>query len=585
MADQKIENLLNVSLSVDESEREKSPSLSIGYNQVQRTWEIIVRYTGNIEDILSSYDGIEVRPLLNNYAVIITPQQYVEAIANEPYVEFVEKPKRFFFELSNGKSQACINQVQQGANNIYKLYGEGVIVAIIDTGISAASPQFRNADGTTRILDIWDQGMGLEWNREQINEALANIPLNASLAQINRSGIIGQDVVGHGNDVAHIACGRDGVASQADIIVVKMGLAAENSFPRTTQLMEAMDYVIRKGVEYGKPVAINISFGNNYGDHTGSSLIETYMNDIAASWKCSICVGTGNEGLGATHSGGIMQDEEEVTIEFAIADYETSVNLQIWKDYWDEFDVEIITPSGQNLGKISRYNVVNQINVMGTTVLTYLGQPTPFSTRQEIYIDLIPQGQNSFIQSGVWKLRMIPGKIIYGRYDIWMPAIGSLNEGPGFLRPDSSLTLTVPSTASDVISVGAIDARTLTPAPFSGRGYVTQVAGYVTSKPDIVAPGVGISLRVGRSVSGTSFATPFVTGAAALLMEWGIVRGNDAFLYGEKLKAYLIKGAKPVGVGSRTANTGGVGIGGMRSDVPNPVTGWGALCVKDSLPI
>ncbi len=38
-------------------------------------------------------------------------------------------------------------------------------------------------------------------------------------------------------------------------------------------------------------------------------------------------------------------------------------------------------------------------------------------------------------------------------------------------------------------------------------------------------------------------AAPFVTGAAALLMEWGIVRGNDLYMYGDKLKASLIKGA------------------------------------------
>ena len=80
------------------------------------------------------------------------------------------------------------------------------------------------------------------------------------------------------------------MAAQADILVVKLGLAAKNGFPRTTQLMEALDYVVRKAIDYGKPLVVNISFGNNYGDHTGSSLLENFINDIADSWKCSICI-------------------------------------------------------------------------------------------------------------------------------------------------------------------------------------------------------------------------------------------------------------------------------------------------------
>ena len=71
------------------------------------------------------------------------------------------------------------------------------------------------------------------------------------------------------------------------------------------------------------------------------------------------------------------------------------------------------------------------------------------------------------------------------------------------------------------------------------------------------------------AVTGTSFAAPMVTGAAALLMEWGIVRGNDPYLYSDKVKAYLRKGAKA--------------LPGFEA-YPNPEVGWGALCVSESLP-
>lgn len=88
--------------------------------------------------------------------------------------------------------------------------------------------------------------------------------------------------------------------------------------------------------------------------------------------------------------------------------------------------------------------------------------------------------------------------------------------------------------------------------------------------PDLVAPGVDVRVPTEDGgimvVSGTSFATPFVTGSAALLMEWGVVRKQDPFLYGEKVKAYLRSGARP--------------IRGERI-YPNLRVGYGALCLED----
>ena len=92
-------------------------------------------------------------------------------------------------------------------------------------------------------------------------------------------------------------------------------------------------------------------------------------------------------------------------------------------------------------------------------------------------------------------------------------------------------------------------------------------------KPDLVAPGVEVmTTTVGggyAAFTGTSFATPFVTGSAALLMEWGIVRGNDPYLYGEKVKAYLRRGAREL-----------PGFG----KYPNREVGYGRLCLERSLP-
>lgn len=562
MADQKLENLLNISLQATKEEREKSEELGIGYDPEQNTWELIVRYTGSLDGLRTRYPQIRIRELLNQYAVLIVPETLVDAVSQETVIEYVEKPKQLYFELQAGKAASCINAVQQGMNNPFGLFGKGTIVAVIDTGIRAESMEFRNADGSTRILNIWDQTTGTEYDRSQIDEALQNETKDTA-------GIPGADVLGHGTQVAAIACGSSGVAAQADILVVKLGLAAKNGFPRTTQLMEALDYVVRKAIDYGKPLAVNISFGNNYGDHTGSSLLENFINDIADSWKCSICIGSGNEGLGAVHTGGTLTEDTEETVELAVSSYETGLSIQIWKDYWDDIAVEIIAPSGRNLGRIQENSRVSRIRYEDMELLTYFGEPSPFRIRQEIYIDMIPQ--TVYIQSGLWKFRLIPRSIRNGRYDMWLPAQGALNFGTGFTSPDSASTFTIPSAAAKAVTVGAYDAGTGSAAPFSGQGYIVEIGGSLMVKPELAAPGVNVLVPSASGmarVSGTSYATPFVTGSAALLMEWGIVRGNDAFLYGEKLKAYLIKGAEPL----------------AGAAVPDTQTGWGRLCLKNSLP-
>lgn len=562
MADQKLENLLNISLQATKEEREKSEELGIGYDPEQNTWELIVRYTGSLDGLRIRYPQIRIRELLNQYAVFIVPETLVDAVSQETVIEYLEKPKQLYFELQAGKAASCINAVQQGMNNPFGLFGKGTIVAVIDTGIRAESMEFRNADGSTRILNIWDQTTGTEYDRSQIDEALQNETKDTE-------GIPGADVLGHGTQVAAIACGSSGVAAQADILVVKLGLAAKNGFPRTTQLMEALDYVVRKAIDYGKPLAVNISFGNNYGDHTGSSLLENFINDIADSWKCSICIGSGNEGLGAVHTGGTLTEDMEETVELAVSSYETGLSIQIWKDYWDDIAVEIIAPSGRNLGRIQENSRVSRIRYEDMELLTYFGEPSPFRIRQEIYIDMIPQ--TVYIQSGLWKFRLIPRSIRNGRYDMWLPAQGALNFGTGFTSPDSASTFTIPSAAAKAVTVGAYDAGTGSAASFSGRGYIVEIGGSLMVKPELAAPGVNVlvpSVSGMARVSGTSYATPFVTGSAALLMEWGIVRGNDAFLYGEKLKAYLIKGAEPL----------------AGAAVPDTQTGWGRLCLKNSLP-
>lgn len=548
MNNQKLENILNVSLNVTEEEREKVPDLEAGVNEQGNLWELIIKYVGNIEDLEAKYPQTEITPLLAQYAIIVTPRQFIEAISLEEQIQYVEKPKLLYFDLQNGKTASCITSVQAGADNPYGLSGQGALVAIIDTGIDTESAEFKREDGTSRIINILDQTTGHEYDNEQINN-LRNFDLSR-----------------HGTNVAIIACGNSGVAGKADIIAVKLGLSASNSFPRTTQLMSAVDYCVRKGIEYGKPVVINISIGNNYGSHTGSSLLEAYLDDVSGIGMTTICVGSGNEGLGATHKSVLLSEDTETEVEITVGMNQPSIDVQIWKDYSDDFDVEIITPAGVNLGRVGKYNYVNRVSTARTEVLGYYSQPKPYTLRQEIYINFIPR--QDYIDYGIWKIRFIPQNIIVGRVDMWLPSIVALNSGTGFTIPDENLTYTIPSTAQKVITVGAYDSRTGNIAPFSGRGYTVEAGAQVVSKPDLVAPGVNIQINEATYVSGTSFATPFVTGAVALLYEWGIERENDIYLYGEKAKAYLIKGARRL-----------PGV----FEYPDAKAGWGALCLADSI--
>ena len=573
---QKLANDLNLALDMGYERVAADSGLYTGYDSGSNTWELIVKYTGDIQSVAKRY-GASAVVLLGGYAIVTLPQEHINEFADCAEVVYIEKPHRLFFSDRQALERSC---VYYAWSEPYSLSGEGVLAAVIDSGIDWKNTDFRNSDGSTRILKLWDQTVapessgyappegyvvGTEYNRDVINLALSGD--EAAL----RSMDLSRDYSGHGTFVTGIAAGNGqgmagsfrGVAFESELIIVKLGDSEQRQFPRTTRLMEAVNYCIMEAQKAGKPVVINMSFGNNQGSHDGTDLLSTYLNAASDVWKNVIVCGSGNEAGNGIHASGMLSGRKAESVELAVGEYESGFNLQLWKNYSDEYGVELIAPSGERSGNLRTYGA-DRMSLDNTQVYVYYGQPTPYSRYQQLYFEFVPAG--GYVTPGVWRIVLTPVRIVDGRYDLWLQESATLNEDTRFFSPSEETTLTVPSAAGKVITVGAYNSRTDAYADFSGRGY-TRTNDNI--KPDIVAPGVNIvstAVNGGYTVrSGTSMAVPFVGGSAALLMQWGIVKRNDPYLYGEKVKAYLIRTARHL----------------PGEPVPSKRTGWGALCLRN----
>jgi len=568
MANQKLEDQLSLALDTPAQMREKSDNLDTGYAPSENTWELIVKYNGNLDRLTG---GIRVEPLIAGYAIVTIPENLIGAFSRMEEIEFIEKPKKLYPQVTAGLGASCFYPLLQPVSG-KALSGQGVYMAILDSGIDYTDPMFRYADGTTKIAWLWDQGKradaekgekppqgfftGVEYSRKMLN---ANLQKNSER--------LTTDVTGHGTNVAKIAVQG---APESELIVVKLD-TARGTYPSTVSLLRAFTYVAKKSQAENVPVAINLSYGNTYGAHDGSSLLERFIDNVTEVGRNVICIGAGNEGASAGHFAGKLSENEIQRISFAMGTYERSFSLQLWKWYADRMDISILSPAGEQylIRNQAAGGEAQQAVMEQTKLLIFSGRPQPYRKREEVYIDFIPV--ETYLNTGIWTIEITPRRIVNGELRLYMPSAVVRSENTRFLLPSPAQTLTIPSTAQKVITVGAYNAYVRSYAAFSGRGDADSRRAE-NSKPDLAAPGVNIRIGEGEGgavVSGTSYATPFVTAAAALLMEYGIVRGNDPFLYGEKVKAYLHAGARQL----------------PGYDIwPNDQVGWGALCVSESLP-
>ncbi|HAG44135.1 MAG TPA: peptidase S8, partial [Clostridium sp.] len=449
----------------------------------------------------------------------------------------------------NSMSPIDTSNVSDFHKNPYlTLRGTGVIVGILDTGIDYLNKEFMTEDNKTRIVSIWDQTIqtgnppkdfayGTEYSREQIDEAIA-----AQVRGEDPYAIVpSRDEIGHGTEVAGIigAGGREGVigaAPDCEFLIVKLkeaNPAVLQEFPQvnvaipeyqTSDILLALKYLYDTQRKLNKPMAICIALGSNYGGHDGSARIERYIDYFSVRSGIAVVGGTGNEGDAANHTSGVFTESGEVRIiELQVADDQIGIEVNIWFNRPDRISVAIISPSGEILEKVPekvKGVVTIKFTLEGTTVALLYDYPESITGDGHISIAF------TNVRGGIWQIVLTGEYIVDGRYNAWTYQKNFLMPGTKFLEPDPYTTLTIPSTSRTIIVTAYYNQFNNTVVATSGRGFTRD--GRV--KPSVATGGVNVvTTKVGggtTTVTGSSAATAVLTGAVALILQWGVVEGN-----------------------------------------------------------
>ena len=532
--------------------------------------DIFVKFSGRVEEIENKF-GVKGELLNENISIFKIEYNQLSDFINCEQIKQVEIAQTISFSDNNSfLNSVCASQIDLPPEN---LNGKGIIIAILDSGIDIFHPDFIDDDNKTRILYVWDQNgkdnppedfdFGTEYTSDDINLAIKN---EVKISEL--------DLDGHGTAVAGICCGNGrssnyrnkGIAPESSIISVRL-LSPSNPYStNTSDLSKGIKYVINRANKLNMPVVINISYGTNMGAHDGQSLFEQYLDTVCENPNTCIVVATGNEGTSRHHFKGEIKTGEILDISFTLKKNFKEFTIFLADSFYDETKFQLINSSGEKSDVINLFQSNNQIIFFKKVkIRIYLEQPTPYYEGENITFTFF--SFEGFIPQDIWTIRVFAGKIYDGRIDAWLPITEGSGSETQFLNPSPETTLTIPSTSFKVISVGGYNSLDGNFAEFSGRGYTRS--NFIS--PDIIAPSVSvISTKLNGSYStytGTSFSSPFVSGACAIMMQWGIINGNDPLMYGQRLKAFLKLGAY--------RNEG--------ISYPNDKWGYGVLCIKSSL--
>ncbi|MBS5822276.1 MAG: S8 family peptidase [Clostridium argentinense] len=542
----------------------------------------IAEYRGDIINQLNEVD-YACAIIVGNYIIVLVVEvgRLNDLLREVPDIVNVERNDLFSLTQISPIDAANISTFHE--NSYLVLRGTGVIVGVLDTGIDYLNPAFMTEDNKTRIVGIWDQtvqngpppegfGYGTEYSREQIDEAISAYNRGENPYLI----VPEQDIIGHGTEVAGIigAGGRNGVVGSApdcEFLVVKLKEANPSvlgEFPQvnvqipeyqTSDILLALKYLYDTQRKLNKPMAICIALGTNFGGHDGSSRVERYIDYFSIRSGIAVVGGTGNEGDAANHTSGVFTESGEVKIiELQVSDDQLGIEVNIWFNRPDRFSLSIISPSGEIIERIPRKlkeAVTVKFTLEGTTVTLFYNYPEDITGNGHISISF------SNIRGGIWQMVLIGDYIVDGRYDAWTYQKNFLMPGTKFLEPDPYVTLTIPSTSRTIIVASYYNQVNNTVVATSGRGFTRD--GRV--KPSVAAGGVNVLTTTPGgeliTVTGSSAATAVLTGAVALILQWGGVEGNNPALYPPKINTFLISGTRK-----------------RPGDIyPNPIWGYGIL--------
>ena len=540
------------------------------YNQNNESY--LIEYKGNFKEQIDKVDYAIGNIVTETLGIITVENKNLNRLLIDvPAIIYVDIRLMFVLEDISPNYIDNINNIK--INPYLNLDGYNVTVGIPDTGIDYLNEEFIREDGTSRILSIWDQTIfndNPNDNSPYIGKIYSNEQINAAINAYRNNNdpyaiVPSRDEIGHGTKVAGIIGGRGsnenfkGIANNCNFIIVK--LAESSSFKsmlkenliedipiyNTPEIVSAVEYLKNEFFKLeNKAMAIYLGVGSTEGSHDGGSVISRYLSYLGTIRGICLISGVGNEGDAQGHATGYINSKGDFsTKELLIPREVKRLNIAIWLQKPNKASLTLISPTGESSNlikvKINRMETFKFV-FTDTEFTVFYRTPDRYTGHDLITIEF------KNIKSGIWKFKLTGEYILDGRYDIWLPPHKTLPEKLVFLEPNPDNTLTFPSTARNVIAVSYYGNDNSIMSS-SGKGFSLSTTGNnIIPKPDLATIGVNIlTTKPGggtATLSGSSAATAVVAGACALLLQWGIINKNDSTMYSNKIRSYLIYGAK-----------------------------------------